>query len=173
MKWFRIVFRVQTGPTLMPTHCPSGAERMRYVNVFRSRASSYRRRKFIAAALIGAFIFACAGFAKTRVGDLLGVGGAVLLLAWWLGAVLILFLGLRLKCPACRKGLMPAAGPYCPQCGSDQYAKGRHQRGPIASRHAYCPTCDCTIYDGDNEQPRTYRIRGCTHCGVMLDERGL
>jgi transposase-like protein len=68
---------------------------------------------------------------------------------------------------------MPAKGRYCPQCGSDQYDHGRHVRGPRMSHHAFCPSCDATIYEGDNEEPRSYKIRGCTHCGVMLDEKGL
>ena len=85
-------------------------------------------------------------------------------------ALVVLLLSGRLKCPACNKRLEPAVGEYCPQCGSDQFQYGRHR---IERSIKYCPSCDSTIGEDDGDSSRSYRIRGCTHCGVMLHEKGL
>jgi hypothetical protein len=58
-------------------------------------------------------------------------------------------------------------------CGSDRFQYASHVRGPASSRRAYCPACDSTIDEGGGDLPRSYKIRGCTHCGLMLDEKGL
>jgi hypothetical protein len=111
--------------------------------------------------MLGGFVLAYADVAR-----MLGIWGFILLMSAWLGAVLITAFGLRLRCPACRKRLEPAKGAYCPQCGSDQFRLPR-------TADPYCPSCDCLISEGDGDSCRNYRIRGCTHCGVMLDEIGV
>jgi len=173
VKWFRISLGVESAPLPRRADAFSGAGRARYLNVFKPRARQYRRRKHIALMLIVGLVFACAVLAQSSVGNFIGVWGLVALLACWVCAVLVVLFGLRLKCPACEKPLMPATGPYCPNCGSEAYEQGRHVRGTPPSRYAFCPFCNSAISDGDGDQPRTYRIRGCTHCGVMLDETGV
>ncbi len=172
MKWYRVFFPGARPPARL-VHDYSDDELGRFADDFRPRAKRYRRRRLIAASMLAGFILFCVVLSETRLGNLEGVWGAVLLGACWLGAALILAVGMRLACPACRKRLAPATGPYCPQCGSDQYQSGRHLRGPLLSRRAYCPSCQNTIDEGGGDPPRSYRIRRCTHCGVMLDEKGL
>jgi predicted RNA-binding Zn-ribbon protein involved in translation (DUF1610 family) len=90
--------------------------------------------------------------------------GIVVLMTCLAASCLILLFGLKLVCPACKKRLEPANGFYCPQCGSDKFESGRR---------AYCPSCDNRITEEDGDSSRSYLIRGCTHCGVLLDEKGL
>jgi hypothetical protein len=94
--------------------------------------------------------------------------GVILLMVAWLLAVGTFVFGLRLRCPACRKRLEPAKGRYCPQCGSDQFRSGSPESGP-----PFCRSCDGRIAVEDGDSRRSYMIRGCTHCGVMLDEMGV
>ena len=107
------------------------------------------------------------------VPDVVRIWGFILLLAAWLGAVVTFAFGLKLRCPACRNRLEPAKGPYCPQCGSDQFQHGIQRRGPGGANYPYCPSCEGRIAEEDGDSRRSYRIHGCTHCGVMLDEMGV
>jgi hypothetical protein len=173
MKRFRFSFRVDPVTTTEFTHDDSGAKRNRFLNDFRPRAQRYRRRKLIANCLFAAALLGIAALSVAYIGDWVGIWGLLLVVACALLSWFISALGLRLVCPACGKRLKPAKGLYCPVCGSDQFRYGSHKRGPSLSRYTYCPSCDSTIDEGGNEDPRTYRIRGCTHCGVMLDEEGL
>ena len=156
-----------------PTIPHGGPKNMRYSMAFESQMKRYQNRKRTAVLLILGFLLACAMFTETNIGRAFGIWGFGLLVACWIVGMGIMLFGLVLTCPACRKRLMPAKGRYCPQCGSNQFDRGSHVRGPAQSRFAFCPACDGTIYDGDNEQPRTYLIRGCTHCGIRLDEKGV
>jgi hypothetical protein len=150
-----------------------GPKHVRYLVAFNRRATRYKNRTRMAVMLLISFLCLCAVLSETRLGHYLDVWGGVLLLIGWLGFVGIALFGLRLTCPACHRRLTPANGPYCPSCGSDQFAGGRHLQNGAGKKFAYCPVCDTTIYDGDNEQPRSYRIRGCTHCRVTLDKTGV
>jgi Zn finger protein HypA/HybF involved in hydrogenase expression len=78
-------------------------------------------------------------------------------------AVLIHLVNLRLRCPSCRRSLTPAKGRYCPQCGGEGYQAGSGR----------CEDCGGRIEEETAEDSRSYRVRGCTHCGVFLDARGL
>jgi hypothetical protein len=78
-------------------------------------------------------------------------------------AVIIHFVNRWLRCPSCHKALAPAKGAYCPQCGSDAYRAGSR----------WCEDCRSRIEEETGDDSRSYRIRGCTHCGVFLDEQGL
>jgi hypothetical protein len=48
-----------------------------------------------------------------------------------------------------------------------------NRRETTGANYPYCPTCDGRIAEEDADSSRSYRIRGCTHCGVMLDEMGV
>jgi hypothetical protein len=78
-------------------------------------------------------------------------------------AVLFHLSNLRLRCPSCRRALTPAKGRYCPQCGSEEYLAGSGQ----------CEDCGGLIKEDSGDDARSYRVRGCTHCGVFLDQQGL
>jgi len=172
MKRLRISFDANPYHAPEPSVLHRGPKHARYMQSFKLLVRRYNFRKRLTMLLIVGFIFVTAVLSQTRLAQYVGVWGIVLLIACWIIVMGIAIFGFNLTCPACRKRLMPANGLYCPQCGSDQFNRRSHMRGMSHSRIAFCPECDGTIYDGDNEQPRTYLIRGCTHCGVQLDEKG-
>jgi hypothetical protein len=144
--------------------CFRATGRHSFEAAFVPRARRYRRSTLIAIGLMAGFILA--GFAAMSLpvpdsARLWIVGSFAALLPV---AVIILIVNLWLRCPGCGKSLTSTKGLYCPMCGSAQYRGGVHSK--------VCPGCGGTIYaGGDNARP--YRIRGCTHCGVFLDEKGL
>jgi hypothetical protein len=71
----------------------------------------------------------------------------------------------RLKCPACHNRLVSRRWEnYCPECDSDRLEAGNWYR---AWR---CNDCGKRLISGKGG--RRYKIRACTHCGVLLDEKG-
>ncbi len=138
-------------------------EQARFREVFQQMAARYRQRARTAyvimvvclAALILGFVL------PGRAG---GWGGGVFVLC-----LIILmgcrFFSVRLVCPGCsndleRRGL----GPYCPKCGSSSVSPGGWFQAPR------CTACGKSLRRG---RYRRYQIRACTHCGLMLDERGV
>ena len=84
----------------------------------------------------------------------------------WLGGGILIFrfLGPQLPdCPACGNCFSHPLGAYCPDCG-----------GPLVAsdtlRRTRCVSCEKNLRGGKS---RNYRCRGCTHCGVPLDDLGL
>jgi len=148
-------------------------QRTRFLNTFQPIAERYRRRRRTGLYLMVGFMLV--GFVLTRlnVSNTAHLWGFIVLLVIWFAAIITLVFGQRLKCPACRKRLEPAKGLYCPQCGSDEFRHGTHRRGSAGMRVRYCPSCDSRIAEDDADSGRSYKIRGCTHCGVMLDEAGV
>src|SRR5678809_616512 len=135
-----------------------------YVDVFQPYAERYRRRKRFAIWLFIGSLIGASVFFSINIFDALTGPVTVLIMVGLLVAGLTLAFGRKLVCPSCRKRLEPARGSYCPQCGCDQLEKGKH---------AYCPSCESRIIEDDGDSARNYRIHGCTHCGVMLDEKGI
>ena len=166
-------FRVEPVPPEKFIHEYSGTKNSRILNEFKPRAERYRRRNFIAVSLMVGFIFGIMVLSKVHIPDSVALWICAFLVAGAFIASFILIFGLKLVCPVCRKRLEPAKGLYCPVCGSDKFQYGSHMRGESCSSYAYCPSCDGNIDEGGGDLPRSYNIRGCTHCGVMLDEKGL
>jgi len=144
-----------------------------FVHTFRPAAERYRRRRRMGLYLLMGFMLGGFLLMYVNVPDAVNAWGLILLLAALVGAVVTFAFGLRLRCPACRHRLEPARGPYCPQCGSDQFQHGIHRGGTRNASDPYCPSCDGRIVEEDADSRRSYAIRGCTHCGVMLDEIGV
>jgi RNA polymerase subunit RPABC4/transcription elongation factor Spt4 len=69
----------------------------------------------------------------------------------------------RLICPACRHSFIDELAEFCPECGSDSLDS--NWRG---KRH--CNFCGKDLVSGKN---RNFKYKACTHCGVLLDEKGL
>ena len=67
----------------------------------------------------------------------------------------------KLVCPGCSKDMEHSKGEYCPECGS------KSLEAPGLFRVAHCKAC------GKSMHGRRYKIRACTHCGLMLDDQGL
>jgi len=143
----------------------SEKELAHFREVFAPRAAGYRRYArrsllifaiFCAIVLIGAYL--AATLFPNAVVDwvcvLLVVGYLAIIGYSWRSQPL-------LECPGCQNRLDSGAfGRYCPQCGSPQFVP----EGWLGSPK--CAACRKTVHRG-------YKIRACTHCGVMLDERGI
>jgi RNA polymerase subunit RPABC4/transcription elongation factor Spt4 len=70
----------------------------------------------------------------------------------------------KLICPACRHHFIEEINDCCPECGSPALGSP-DWRG---ARH--CNFCDKDLVSGKN---RNFKYKACTHCGVLLDEKGL
>lgn len=69
------------------------------------------------------------------------------------------------SCPACDGKITFGIGAFCPECGSKSVHPGHRPNWHhcnACSRHLH-------VYKGS----RQYKVRACTHCGVMLDDKGL
>src|SRR5262245_686633 len=74
----------------------------------------------------------------------------------------------RLVCPGCSNELEPTVfGSYCPECGVRQLNPGDWYRGPR------CAACKEVLHPGGGRRGRNYTIRVCTHCGLVLDDKGI
>jgi len=87
----------------------------------------------------------------------IGVPGAALILV----ALAIFFTAPGLSCPDCGKSAEDFGG-FCPVCGTDGL------RRILAA--AKCDGCHHTL---DHYKTRNYFIHFCTHCGRLLDRRGV
>ena len=173
IKKTRWSFRVSVASSQPTVHTPWPRPHTPYLHAFKAHAQRYRRRKRIALSLLIGFMLVGLLTMNINLSKEAAIWGGGLMAVSWLVAVLILVVGLRLRCPACRKRLEPARGLYCPMCGSDRFEYGRHKLGPWLARYPYCPSCEHKIAEASGDDSRTYRIRGCTHCGVMLHETGV
>jgi predicted RNA-binding Zn-ribbon protein involved in translation (DUF1610 family) len=70
------------------------------------------------------------------------------------------------ECPACQNMLETDIGSYCPECGA------RAIQRDISSGKRSCASCGKALRRG-RRNSRLYTIRACTHCGVLLDEKGI
>ncbi len=77
-------------------------------------------------------------------------------------SLVIHFMTPKLDCTSCGCATDVLAG-YCPSCGEDGLVADRW-RGTI------CGSCKRAL---GRYKTRTYRIRFCTHCGVLLSRRGI
>jgi hypothetical protein len=70
----------------------------------------------------------------------------------------------KLICPACRHSFMDEIEECCPECGSPSVETQTWRR----TKH--CNFCGKDLVSGKN---RNFKYKACTHCGVLLDEKGL
>ena len=143
----------------------SSEEQRRFLEVFRPRAEHYRRysRRILIIGITAFILWSCA------IKFFPGAG-----LGWVCGPLFIGLIGLvvlawytqpLLECPACHNPVdSRQLGRYCPECGRDQLRPGVWFLLPS------CNACGKKMYRG---KTRGYKIRSCTHCGVLLDENGV
>jgi hypothetical protein len=140
----------------------SAEERDRLRDAFASIAADCRRHRRIA-------LFGAGGFAGCILLAMLLPKSwfpwfAIPVVLSWLISFGAIVSAPRLMCPGCRHEIDRGFGPYCPECGDRQLEPGGWFRSPR------CGTCGKTMRRG---KYRHYKIRACTHCGLMLDDRGL
>lgn len=127
---------------------------------FRPVVDRYRRRWRVAGFGLAAF-FLCIISAQALPNHLF-------LYFWAAGICLWFFVVFAVPrtpdCPACHTRLGADFGAFCPECGSRSLQAGSWFRSP------QCSSCGKSMR---RRKGRNYKIRACTHCGVMLDERGL
>ena len=143
----------------------SDEERTRFREIFAPRALRYR-----CYSRLSVFV-ACSAFIlwMAAIRFLPGLG-----IEWICG---VLFLGLlalilygwfsqpSLECPACHNAVdSRQLGRYCPECGSGRLSSASLMHAPK------CGECGAVMRRGKS---RGYSIRACTHCGVILDDKGV
>lgn len=140
-------------------------ERQAFRKTYETLAARYRRRlntvfKIYGAALLGCLLL----FGATRPAHPhLILIGALALFFLVLVTIMAIFIVLP-RCPACGNSLEDGLGAYCPECG----ARSVTQKGWFGN--AECASCGRSLRFAKS---RCFKIRACTHCGVMLDEEGL
>jgi hypothetical protein len=161
MKSFRL-YRPPPPPTpKRPVADYKPAELQQLKESFRPAAKGYRLRRRIV--LLGLCGFAGGLLlALLLPRRLMPTSVAIALICW-----LVMFAAIgteeRPECPACT-GFVFELRHYCPECGGLLIPKKQ------SWEQTQCACCNKILRGG---KPRTYRIRACTHCGVVLDDRGL
>ena len=165
IKGRRLQFFVRINSGLPPTFVDrfTAPGRYSFEAAFAPRARRYRRTNRIGVGLLVGFGVGLLSAVNLPVSDSsqlwIALPSALLLPL----AVLVHLINLRLRCPSCRRALTPAKGRYCPQCGSEEYLAGSGR----------CEDCGGLIKEASGDDARSYRVRGCTHCGVFLEQQGL
>ena len=127
---------------------------------FGAQADRYRRRTrlFLMLFVCAVVLVAAALVVPDRWSMWVGVPGVALMVA----ALAVRFMSGGLRCPACGKSAEDF-DRFCPVCGADGLR--RHQ-----VTAAQCDSCHRTLGD---YKGRNYSIHFCTHCGQLLDARGV
>jgi hypothetical protein len=150
----------------------SAEEQLRLQQTFQRVASRYRRRSRVADVAIKIFMICfVALFVIVRFllkDDELWI--PYVLEGLIFGVVLFVILQPRFpSCPACHGRLDGRFGHFCPSCGRRQLRGDSYQ--------AHCDGCgesiDLKWREGGRGRCRRYRIRACTHCGLLVDQTGL
>jgi hypothetical protein len=77
---------------------------------------------------------------------------------------------LHLICPAC-KGSLESFDSFCPKCGAEGLQRFQGHYGAV---WAWCNSCNSSMHPREGRRrDRDYKIKTCSHCGLMLDEKGL
>ena len=151
--------------TSQPRFSPEEQRRLR--EIFAPMAQKYRsgsRMAMMAFGFMAATTFTGFLLPKAYAGWIVGSGFICWLVFLGVG---ITRLGLELGCPACHGNLFSRElGSYCPECGAGSLKPGTWFRSP------HCDSCGKSFWRGKGRY-YNYKMRACTHCGVMLDERGL
>jgi len=145
-------------------------ELARFRDAFRPGAERYRRCQqteiigILGIAIPGLLLFITSFVFPEAVLKLMFPWFLILFFILWVAAVCAFFVSGNLRCPACRNELETLKGPYCPECGARALKRRRWLRAPE------CSACGRVIIG------RTgfgFRLRACSHCGVIVDEKGL
>jgi hypothetical protein len=134
-------------------------------STFKPQADRYRLYSslFIPSCLLlfgGGVLFQfCHGWAKI-IPILTLAAGALLLLA-------VMFVPMP-KCPGCGRRFSSSITTHCPECGRASVTQ--RPGGLFRPPQHKCEGCGKELWAGKG---RTFKIRACTQCGVILDDEGL
>ena len=133
----------------------------RFQEEYRPLAAQYRRRKRIAG--IGAAVFCvCLLLGMILPKTMFIYFWAAAMSSWFFFA----FTMKRVpKCPGCHNPPDAGFGAFCPDCG-------QRTLEPNDSWFYWSPKCRSCGKRMKSGKSRSYKIRNCTHCGLMLDEKG-
>jgi hypothetical protein len=126
---------------------------------FRPLAQNYRRRsRMTGFGMAGAYLFAV-------LGVVLLPNFGIYFLFGGISSCLLIALSepVAPHCPACHNKLDAGLGVFCPECGSQSLQPGGWFGSPR------CDSCRKTL---NCSRGRSYKIRACTFCGLMLDQKG-
>ena len=129
--------------------------------LFRPVADRYQRRllRFVLSCVTGIFLVFVALFLPAFLQKWVGVPGI-----FFVGLSLVLFFTLPgLQCPSCGKSSDSSLDKFCPVCGKDQ----------LKISALWGTRCDACGRKMGSTKYRNYSIRYCTHCGILLDGRGV
>ncbi len=128
---------------------------------FQPAAERYRRRlgAFVAVLFLGICLAFVSLFVAEPFDKWVGVPGIACVFA----ALLLYFTAPALNCPACTKATDSALDQYCPACG----------HAPIRISRTLGTHCDACGRTMGSYKYRNYPIRYCTHCGTLVDKRGV
>jgi hypothetical protein len=136
---------------------------LRFREIFAPTPQKYRSGSRLAFVILGvSFAIIVTGFLlpKSYIGWIVGA-----FFICWLFLVIVAITQSELECPACHGNLVSRdLGSFCPECGAAGLKPGGWFKSPR------CDFCGKNLRRGKSRQ---YRIRACTHCGLVLDDRGL
>jgi hypothetical protein len=144
----------------------SDAEKKLFKTEFQSTAENYRRgSKFVAvgffsfvALFITFWVLGANGIISQKFNGFFVICFVVLLITF-IFAILILAIKHDPICPACDNAVDRVLKTFCPECGADN----------LFSR-TECSSCGKKLFRGKG---RRYTIKFCTHCGILLDDKGI
>ncbi len=144
----------------------SEAEKKLFKKQFQPAAESYRKgSRFFLIGFVSLFVLFLFFFVLGE-NQVISQKDAQLIGPWFVALLAILIftaLILAIKhdpiCPACNNVVDRVLKAFCPECGaSNLLSKTR------------CSSCGKRLSGGKGRQ---YTIRFCTHCGVLLDDKGI
>jgi hypothetical protein len=161
MKSFRLYFNKFEPPARFAPDF-TAEELSDFRDAFRAPAERSRRYMRIGYFVLGlGFLFILSGFVLPKAYLPYEAGGFI---TCWLTLPILAYKCSLPDCPACHNALDQRLGSFCPECGARALSSGGLFRAP------QCSSCGRAMY---RRKGRGYKIRACTHCGVMLDEKGL
>ena len=161
LKSFRLYFgrRVVLPDRVVADYQPEELARLRAE--FRLLAQHYRRCRCIGAICVAIFMICVLLFMTFPKYEFYY---GVCAFTSWLAGILLAIGSPVPNCPACHNALDQGIDTYCPECGAHAIQRDGWFTAPS------CLSCRKKL---TRRKTRHYTIRACTHCGVMLDDKGI
>jgi hypothetical protein len=153
-------FRIGTGATPAATPAepaPAGGTEEH----FRPATERYRKQlaRFVLCAVAGFLLSFAAILVPNFMMEWFAIPGIALIAL----SLIIFFTLPGLMCPACGKATDSGFDRFCPICG----------KAALKVNRLWGTRCDACNRGMGSYKYRNYPVRYCTHCGVLLDARGV